>query len=263
MGYTGLQQLFTQRLVDRFDIDVNTAKPDCIECTESKQSTEPFPTHTDHVLYPGELTHMDIWGKYPKQSINGNQYYIVFVDDAMRFTTMSFLKAKDETSQRVINYMTHLQTNNKMARAIRTDSGKEFINDRLQTWYTEHGITVQTTAPYSPSQNGIAERMNRTLVELARTMLRGQNVPEFLWEYAVAHAAYIHNHSYTKHLPEKTPYEAWYGKHPSIAHLREFGTPVWILLQGPSERPKMQPKSQRRIYVGYQDGSRSVTADNY
>ena len=66
------------------------------------------------------------------------------------------------------------------------------------------------TAPYLPSQNGVAERMNRTLVEIAWEMLRG--LPEFLWEYAInhMHASYLCNHANTKSLKGLTPYEKWF-----------------------------------------------------
>jgi transposase InsO family protein len=81
-----------------------------------------------------------------------------------------------------------------------TDRGTEFINDPLKQWCRERGIENQVTAPYSPAQNSIAEWANRTLVELARAMINGQSLPEFLWEYAVAHAAYVRNCSYMRTL---------------------------------------------------------------
>jgi hypothetical protein len=114
------------------------------------------------------------------------------------------------------------------------------------------------TAPYSPSQNGVAERMNRTLEELSRAMLTASNLPEFLWEMAVAHAAYVQNLSYTKYIPNSTPYQLWTGRKPNVLHLREFGTPVWILTEGQRVLHKMLPKSQRQAYVGYDDSSKSV-----
>ena len=105
-------------------------------------------------------------------------------------------------------------------------------------------MEIHLTAPYSPSQNGIAERMNRTLVELSQAMLIANELPEFLWEYAVLHAAYLHNCSYTQYLPDSTPYQGWHNAIPNISHLHEFGAPVWILLQGQREQRKMLPKSQ-------------------
>ncbi len=142
--------------------------------------------------------------------------------------------------------------------AIRVDHGSEFVNKDLQDWCHSKGMEVQMTAPYSPSQNGVAEHMNRTLVEHARAMLTSSQLPEFLWEQAVAHAAYIRNRSYTIANRDRTPYEAWHGNKPNVTHLREFGTPVWVLLQGQNVTRKILPKSKRRAYVGTNDASDSV-----
>ena len=111
--------------------------------------------------------------------------------------------------------------------------------------------------PYSPSQNGIAEQMNRTLVELTHAMIKGQDVPEFLWEYPIAHATYLQNRSSTTFLKDSTPYQLRSIK-PNINHLCEFGAPVWVLLQGQKIPRKILPKSKKQIYIGFDDGSKSV-----
>ena len=100
--------------------------------------------------------------------------------------------------------------------------------------------------------------MNHTLVELARTMRAATELPEFLWEDATAHAAYMRNRSYTTAVKSATPYQRWHGTKPSVTHLREFGAPVWVLLQGQKVLHKMLPKSHRRSLVGFDDGSKSV-----
>jgi transposase InsO family protein len=258
VSYSGLRRLYHDNMVDGLKVDLNSPMPDCAACTEAKQFIEPSDKLQKRELEPGDLTHIDLWGKYEIMSINGHQYYIVLVDDAARFITVNFLKRKDEASQMVKNYLMFLKTHGRNPKAIRTDRGKEFINEQLTPWCREHGIEVQTTAPYSPFQNGIAERSNRTLVELARAMIAAKNLPEFLWEPAVKHAAYLRNLSYTKVIPNKTPYEIWNKNKPDVSHLREFGAPVWVLLQGQNETRKILPKSQRRAYVGYEDGSKSV-----
>ena len=130
--------------------------------------------------------------------------------------------------------------------------------DELVAWCNANGIELQLTAPYSPSQNGVAERMNRTLVDLAQAIIVDSNLPKFLWEPAVAHTVYLQNLSYISAKPTATPYQAWTGKRPNVSHLREFGAPVWVLLQGQAIQKKMLPKSQRRAYVGYDDGSKSI-----
>ena len=167
ISYSGLQKLLNLKIVDDFMVDTRTPKLDCVACTEAKQMEELFNQTANQVTKPGELTHFDLWGKYHVESINENQYYIVFVDDMGRFTTVNFLKAKSETVQKVKNYLTHLKIQGKSPKAVCFNCGKEILNEELESWCTEQGIEIKTTALYSPSQNGIAEWMNHTIVELA------------------------------------------------------------------------------------------------
>jgi len=81
---------------------------DCTACTEAKQSVIPFNKMVDHDTKAGELTHINVWGKYSVSFINGFQYYLLMVDDASRYVMVEFLKSKDQASQKVKNYFTHL-----------------------------------------------------------------------------------------------------------------------------------------------------------
>ena len=155
------------------------------------------------------------------------------------------------------DYVTNLKVHSKTPKALRFDRGTEFVNESLLSWLREQGIEVQMTAGYSPAQNGAAERLNRTLVELGRAMMIARDVPNYLWKYALQHAAYIHEWAPTKALPGTTPYEAWNGIKPNVAHLWEFATPVYMLVQG-QNRPKLLPKSKPHLFLGYDDGSLSV-----
>jgi len=112
-------------------------------------------------------------------------------------------------------------------------------------------------APYSPSQNGVVECMNCTLVELACAILLGQDVPEFLWEPAVAHTAYLWNHSFSHSVPA-TLYEQMNKKKPDVIHLKEFSAPVWILLQGQKLPQKLLQKSHHKMFIGFDDGAKAV-----
>jgi len=93
-------------------------------------------------------------------------------------------------------------------------------------------MEMQMTAPYSPSQNGVAKRMNCMLKDLAQAMQITADLPVFLWEQAIAHAAYIQNRAYSSAIKVIMPYEHWFNTKPDVSHLREFGAVVWILLQG-------------------------------
>jgi hypothetical protein len=83
--------------------------PDCMACTEAKQLVIPFNQKGDQETLPGELTHVDVWGKYEIASINGYSYYLLLVDDASCYITVQFLKSKDQAAQKIMNYMMHLK----------------------------------------------------------------------------------------------------------------------------------------------------------
>ena len=158
--YSGLQYLQAKNLVDGFNVDINTPKPDCIACTEAKQSVEPFDQHSDKETEIRDLIHIDLWGKYSTASIHSNQYYLLMVDDSSRYITKEFLKKKTEAADKIKNYIMQLISHNRKPKAICIDRGREFLNEQLSAWCHEKGMNIEVTAPYSPSQNGIAERMN-------------------------------------------------------------------------------------------------------
>jgi hypothetical protein len=255
-----IRTLYDKKLVE--GLSVNTASPqyDCKACTQAKQHIEPFPKMVEQrvLTQPGDLTHMDLCGKCSPISIHGNQYFHTFLDDATRRPRVCFLKTKDGATLAVKNYVTNLKTQGKTPKALRFDRGREFVNNDLATWLMAQGIEIQTTAGYSPAQNGAAERLNRTLVELARAMLLARDIPLFLWEYAIRHAAYLRERAETRAKPDTTPYMEWNGIKPDVSHLREFGTPVFILQQGQKEPPKLQPRSKQMLFMGYEEGSKSV-----
>ena len=259
LGKSSIQALADNNLVTGLNIDLQSPKYDCEACTQAKQHVAPFPKEAMMTITkPGELTHTDLWGKYPVQSIHGNQYFHTFLDDSTKRPGVRFLKHKNDSAQAIRDYVTYVKARGMHPHAFRCDQGKEFINDELIHWLKGQGIELQMTAPYSPSQNGAAERLNRTLVELARAMMIAQNVPMFLWEYTIQHAAYLRERAPAQALLGKTPYEAWNSIKPDVSHLREFSSPVYILLQEQKRRPKLLPRSKQQIFVGYDDGSKSV-----
>ena len=110
----------------------------------------------------------------------------------------------------------------------------------------------------SPQQNGVAERMNRTLVESARTMISHAGLPNMYWAEAISTAAYVRNRMTTKAIKEnKTPYERWYGKKPNLSHLRVFGCMAYVHIPD-DERRKLNKKVEKMRFVGY-----SLTSKGY
>ena len=145
-----------------------------------------------------------------------------------------------------------------MSKAICADNGHEYVNNDLQSWCLDHGIEIQMTAPYTPEQNGVAERWNRTVIELACMMIFAcKDVPKESWPEAMHCVTYIRNCAYTKAIPDQTPYEKWSGNHPDVSFIQEFGWPVWILNQelNPS---KLDAKARRFTFIGYEEGPNAI-----
>ncbi|GJU20031.1 retrovirus-related pol polyprotein from transposon TNT 1-94 [Tanacetum coccineum] len=125
--------------------------------------------------------HIDLCRPLRVQSINGKKYILVIVDDYSRFTWVKFLRSKDETLAFVINLLKQLQVGlNKTVRFVWTDNGTESVNKDLTDYYESIGITHEKTVPRTPQQNGVVERWNHTLVEVAWTMLIFSKAPLFL-----------------------------------------------------------------------------------
>ena len=132
------------------------------------------------------------------EGIGQVQYYISFINNCTHWCTIQYLKNKDEATTKVQQYLSYAETCwGRQPKLLQADNGKEYINNTLLTWCQDHGIEIEFTAPHSPSQNGVAEHFNLTLMELTHAMIFMQNIPKFLWPEVVTHAAYIQNWSYT------------------------------------------------------------------
>ena len=108
-------------------------------------------------------------------------------------------------------------------KVLRTDNGKEYTSRKFEEYLRKKGIKHELTIPKCPQQNGVAERLNRTLIEMVRSMLSDSNLPQVFGAEALSMAVYIRNRCPTKAVKDKTPYEALTGEKPSVGHLRVFG----------------------------------------
>ncbi|GKB44212.1 retrovirus-related pol polyprotein from transposon TNT 1-94 [Tanacetum coccineum] len=140
------------------------------------------------------LLHMDLYGLMRVESINGKKYILVIVDDYLRFAWVKFLRSKDEAPDTIIKCIKNIQVRlNATARNVITDNGTEFVNQTLREFYENIGISHQTSVARTPPQNGVVERRNQTLVEVARTMLIFSKASLFQWAEAINTACYTQN----------------------------------------------------------------------
>ena len=128
------------------------------------------------------------------------------------------MKTKDKAATCVKHYLTKIERQlGKLPKTVRANNGHEYVNHDLIGWCLDEGIELQTTAPYTPEQNGVAERYNRTIIELAHAMIFAQNLPNSLWPEAMSHAAYVRNWAFSRSVPDGTPYQKWTGQKPDLS----------------------------------------------
>ncbi|GKA71938.1 integrase, catalytic region, zinc finger, CCHC-type containing protein [Tanacetum coccineum] len=171
------------------------------------------------------------------------------MDDYSRLTWVKFLRSKDETPEFVIKFLKQIQVGlNKTVRLIRTDNGTEFVNQVLTEFYESVGIFHQKSVPRTPQQNGVVERRNRTLMEVARTMLIFSKASMFQWAKYVATACYTQNRSIIHTCHNKTPYELVHDKKPDLKFLRVFGA-LYYPINDSEDLGKLQVTTDIRIDV--------------
>jgi transposase InsO family protein len=206
---------------------------------------------------PGEVFHTDVCGPMSVESLGGARYYVLFKDDATSFRFVYFLRHKSDVVEKL--KMLDKMVENKCGRRIqvlRSDNGREYQNKSLDHYLKSRGIQRENTAPYTPEQNGRAERDNKTIVQKARTMIHAKSLPLRLWAEAVNTAVYLMNRSGSSSTPEeKTPYEVWIGQKPNLKHLRVFGSTAFVHIQK-QMTTKLEPRSKKMLFVGY-DGESS------
>ena len=226
-------------------------KSTCTICCEGKQSRLPFAQSATRSSKPLDLIHADVCGPMEKTSIGGSRYFLVFIDDYTRMAFVYFLKAKSEVFKYFKEFKCLVENQqNRKIKLFRTDNGLEFCSNIFEDFLKDAGIVHQKSNSYTPEQNGMSERINRTLVERARCLLFDAGLDKKFWAEATNTAVYLRNRSIASGLDGKTPYELWTKLKPNLSHIRIFGSEVMVHV--PKEkRLKWDTKSRKHILVGY------------
>ena len=135
-------------------------------------------------------------------------------------------------------------------KALRTDNGLEFYNKEFDEYCQKHGITINKTVRFTPEQNKLAERMNRTLIDKTRCLLINSKLPRSFWAEAVTKICYFVNRSPSAALKFKTPEEVWIGVSADCKHLRIFGCTAYVHVK----QGKLDSRALKRVFVGYPEG---------
>ena len=167
---------------------------------------------------------------------------MTFIDDCTHYVWIYVLKNKHEVFRTFTEWKSLVEkSSGHKIKVFRTDNGGEYTSTEFESLLRKEGIKHEYTIPKTPQQNGVSERMNRTLVEAVRSMLADSRLPHKFWAEALSTATYLVNRSPTKALDGKTPFEAWNGKKPNVNHLRVFGCAAFSHVSK-EDRKKPRPK---------------------
>jgi hypothetical protein len=211
---------------------------------------------------PLELLHMDLFGPIAYISIDRSKYCLVVVDDYSRFTWVFILQEKYQTQETLKRFLRRAQ--NKFGlriKKIRSDNGTEFKNSQIEGFFEEEGIKHEFSSPYTPQQNGVVERKNRTLLDMARTMLDEYKTPDRFWAKAINTACYSINWLYLLRILKKTSYELLTVKNPNVSYFRVFGSKCFILIKR-GRNSKFAPKVVEGFLLGYDSNTRAYRVFN-
>ncbi|KAJ0532496.1 putative RNA-directed DNA polymerase [Helianthus annuus] len=237
---------------------ISHASQVCDACLLGKHSRAPFPNQAKfRSLKPLDLVYGDLCGPITPPTHAGKKYIFLLVDDCTRYMWAYLLTSKDQAFETFKEFKEKVekeaQTKLKM---LRTDRGGEFTSAEFNKYCKNNGIARQLTAPYSPQQNGVVERRNRTMLSTTRSMLKAMNMPQNFWGEAIRHAIYVLNRVPTKALVNKTPYEALKGRKPNLEHLKVFGCTAYAKVL-PLQQKKLDDRSAPMVYLGIEEGSKA------
>jgi transposase InsO family protein len=228
----------------------------CETCQAGKQVRVPH--HAKNIMSttrPLEMLHMDLFGPIAYISIESNKYGIVIIDDYSHFTWVFFSQDKSETQEVLKKFLKRTQNEfDTKVKKIRSDNGTEFKNTQIEDYVDEEGIKHEFSAPYTPQQNGVAERKNRALIEMSRTMLDEYKTSDRFWAEAVNTTCHATNRLYLHKLLKKTTYELFTGNKPNVSYFRVFGSKYYVL-QKRSKSSKFAPRVYEGFLLGYDSSS--------
>ena len=253
LNHNSLRSLQNNNLVKGMSFKTDDeVKAPCDACLKGKQSRNSFPkeeaTRATELL---EIIHSDVCGPMKSKSLGGNAYFVTFIDDWSRFTTVYFMRNKSEVFNKFKEFEA-MATNvtGKRIKILRCDNGGEYTSRIFYDYLKSKGIQRQFSVPRTPEQNGVSERMNRTIQEMARSMIHGAGLSDIYWAEAVLTAVINRNRSPTKAVQRMTPHECFYGKKPDVSNFKVFGCTAYTHISK-EQRRKWDVKSEKCIFIGY------------
>ena len=225
----------------------------CEICIQAKMTKKPF-SKSDRNSIMLEPVHSDVCELNGVLTRGGERYFIKFIDNFSRFTYVYLMRNKDESFDMFKRYKTEVENQNgRKIKILRSDRGGEYFPNNFSTFCEEHGIIHQSSAPYTPLQNGLDKRKNRTLVDMVNVMILSVELPFNLWGEALLTACHVHNRVPSKKI-RVSPYGLQNGWKPNLDYIKVQGCLAFYRVVDP-KRTKLGPRAIKSVFVGYAENS--------
>ncbi|PRQ35370.1 putative RNA-directed DNA polymerase [Rosa chinensis] len=236
-------------------LGVSESSLHCETCALAKSHRSSYPSSFHSSTMPFELIHSDVWGPSKHSTLSGMRYFVLFIDDFTRLSWVVLLKSKDSVFSAFTAFHKLVRTQyDAHVKVFRSDNGGEFVNHSFHEYFQDHGIIHQTSCSQTPEQNGVSERKNRHLLDMARSLLLSANMPKYLWGEAVLCASHLINRLPSVPLQGRVPLEVLsnYVSIPSSNTLpaRVFGCIAYVHLYK-NQRSKLDARALKCVFVEY------------
>jgi len=255
LGHTNIKRL--SKIIDSIELKNLPQWHDICElCMKAKQTCHPYNASIEWVTWPLGLIHLNVIEPITPIIYNSSRWFVTLTDDFTRFTWMFFMKIKDKTAKHIKNFVTLMKIGCSDYSLERLCTDFEYKYLVLKNWFSVNDIIWEPTTPYSPEENGVSERLNRTICKPAQAMLKDSGLNSHLWLKAIKTAVYIKNRSSTQVL-NITPYEAWTGNVSDLSSLHIFNTIAWahISKKWRQQEVKFEDCSLKCHYLGMKESS--------
>jgi hypothetical protein len=234
----------------------------CKHCQQGKKTKTMFKSKEYSMTRPLEIVHTDLVGPNTTKGLKGEKYFMLLVDDYTRMTAFFFLGNKLEAFEnfKVYKEMVENEMDSKI-KCLRSDNGGEFTSKEFMDYYNRHGIKIQFPIARTRQQNGIVERKNRTIHEMARSMLMYSKLTDFCLTHAVHTTVHIQNRVMLRNNNVKTPYELWKGRPKNVKHFNVFGRKCYIKRED-GRMGKFDSCVDKVVLVGYSSTRKSYKCYN-
>jgi len=223
----------------------------CPVCPLAKQKRLSFESHNHMSSSSFDLIHLDDWGPFKRESVEGYKYFLTIVDDHTRVTWIYMLRNKSDVSKCFPIFLKYVSTQfNAIVKSVRTDNAPELAFTEI---LEQSGITHQYSCPYTPQQNSVVERKHQHLLNVARSLMFQSNLPLAYWSDCILTSVFLINRIPSKVLNNLTPYKMLTKKAPDYSFLKSFGCLCYVsTLQ--KDRHKFSPKAYQCVFLGYSSG---------